>query len=99
MQINLTPDASLIAIMVIFILNYFVVRKFFLKPVQDVLSWRETEIRGAEKAYEETLNRFNAATSRVWRRPSGPTSTNSPSMSSHRPTGRSNRSNSATVMN
>jgi F-type H+-transporting ATPase subunit b len=65
MQINLTPDASLIAIMVIFILNYFVVRKFFLKPVHEVLSWRESEIRGAEKAYEETLARFNAATSEM----------------------------------
>lgn len=65
MQINLTPDASLIAIMVIFILNYFVVRRFFFKPVNDVLTWRESEIRGAEKAWEESLQRFNAATSEM----------------------------------
>lgn len=65
MQINLTPDYSLIAIMVIFIINYFVVRHFFMKPVNDVLSWRENEIRGAEKAYEEALARFNEATSEV----------------------------------
>ena len=37
MQINLTPDLSLLAIMVIFIINYMVVRKFFLQPINEVL--------------------------------------------------------------
>ena len=52
MQINLTPDLSLLAIMVIFIINYMVVRKFFLQPVNTVLEARETEKHTAEKLYE-----------------------------------------------
>jgi F-type H+-transporting ATPase subunit b len=65
MQINLAPDLSLLAIMVIFILNYLVVRTFFLKPINEVLEARETETRSAEKLYEEALARFNEATSRM----------------------------------
>jgi F0F1-type ATP synthase membrane subunit b/b' len=42
MQINLAPDLSLFAIMVIFILNYLIVRKFFLQPVNAILEERET---------------------------------------------------------
>lgn len=61
MQINLTPDASLLVIAVIFIANYWVVRKFFFGPVSQVLAERETDIRGAEKVYEESLARFNEA--------------------------------------
>lgn len=63
MQINLTPDLSLPAIMVIFIINYLIVRKFFLEPVNNVIEARETETRGAEQVYEEALAKFNAATS------------------------------------
>jgi F-type H+-transporting ATPase subunit b len=63
MQINLTPDWSVVAIIAIFLANYFVVRRFFIKPVNEVLTWRETEIAGAERLYEESLQRFNAATS------------------------------------
>ena len=51
MQINLAPDLSLLAIMVIFIMNYFVVRKFFLQPINEVLEARETETKSAEKLY------------------------------------------------
>ena len=65
MQINLTPDPSLLAIMVIFILNYLVVRKFFLEPVNRVIEERETETKTAERLYEESLARFNEATSRM----------------------------------
>lgn len=63
MQINLTPDLSLPAIMVIFIINYLIVRKFFLEPINNVIEARETETRGAEQVYEEALAKFNAATS------------------------------------
>jgi F0F1-type ATP synthase membrane subunit b/b' len=65
MQINLTPDPSLLAIMVIFILNYLVVRRFFLQPINSVLEARETETRTAEQLYEESLARFNDATAQV----------------------------------
>jgi F0F1-type ATP synthase membrane subunit b/b' len=65
MQINLAPDPSLLAIMVIFILNYLVVRKFFLQPINEILEHRETERRTAEKLYEEALARFNEATAQI----------------------------------
>lgn len=65
MQINLAPDLSLFAIMVIFIINYLVVRKFFLQPVNAILEERETESRTAETMYEEALARFNEATAQT----------------------------------
>jgi F-type H+-transporting ATPase subunit b len=65
MQINLTPDPSLLAIMVIFLLNYLVVKMFFLKPINDVIEARETEVKSAERLYEESLARFNEATSQT----------------------------------
>lgn len=65
MQINLTPDPSLLAIMVIFFLNYLIVRKFFLQPINGVLEAREQETMTADKLYEESLARFNEATSEM----------------------------------
>lgn len=65
MQINLAPDLSLFAIMVIFILNYLVVRTFFLRPVNEVLEARETETKSAERLYEEALARFQEATAQT----------------------------------
>ncbi|MDQ3280326.1 MAG: ATP synthase F0 subunit B [Acidobacteriota bacterium] len=65
MQINLAPDLSLLAIMVIFILNYMVVRRFFLQPINEVLDARETETRTAEKLFEDALARFNEATAQT----------------------------------
>ena len=65
MQINLTPDLSLLAIMVIFIMNYMIVRKFFLQPINGILEARETETRSAEQVYEEALARFSEATAQT----------------------------------
>lgn len=65
MQINLTPDPSLLVIMVIFLANYLVVRKFFLEPVNDVLVSRDREAREAQSLYETALTSFQAATSEV----------------------------------
>jgi F0F1-type ATP synthase membrane subunit b/b' len=65
MQINLAPDLSLLAIMVIFIMNYLVVRRFFLKPINEVLEARETETRSADRLYEEALGRFNDAAAKM----------------------------------
>ncbi len=62
---NLAPDWSLLAIVAIFILNYFVVRKFFFQPVNEVLEARALETKTAEQLYEESLSRFNDATSRM----------------------------------
>jgi F-type H+-transporting ATPase subunit b len=65
MQINLAPDLSLLAIMVIFILNYLVVRRFFLRPINEVLESREAETKSAEKLYEDALARFDEATAQT----------------------------------
>ena len=65
MQIELKPDLSLLAIMAIFIVNYLVVRKFFLQPVNAILESRETEQRSAEELYEAALARFNEATTQM----------------------------------
>jgi len=65
MQINLTPDLSLLAIIVIFIMNYLIVRKFFLQPINGILEARETETRSAEQVYEEALARFSEATAQT----------------------------------
>jgi F-type H+-transporting ATPase subunit b len=65
MQINLAPDLSLLAIMVIFMLNYLIVRKFFLQPISEVLDARETETKSAERLYEEALARFSEATAQT----------------------------------
>jgi len=48
--------------MVIFVINYLVVRRFFLKPINAVVEAREQNIRTAEESYEESLARFNEAT-------------------------------------
>ena len=65
MQIDLAPDLSLLAIMVIFLLNYLVVRTFFFKPVNEVLEARELETKTAEQLYESALARFNDATAQM----------------------------------
>lgn len=65
MQINLTPDWSLLAIMAIFIANYFVVRHFFLRPVNRLLTERKHEVQSAEALYEESMERFAEATSEM----------------------------------
>jgi len=59
MQIKLEPDISLLIVMAIFVINYFVVRRFFIKPIADVLDAREQESRTAEQLYEQSLARFN----------------------------------------
>jgi F-type H+-transporting ATPase subunit b len=65
MQINLTPDLSLLAIMVIFLLNYLVVRRFFFQPINQVREEPATETRTAEELYEQSLGRFNEATAQM----------------------------------
>ena len=65
MQITLTPDYSLLAILVIFIINYFVVRKFFLKPINAVLESRAQETRSANELYEQSMVGFSEATARM----------------------------------
>jgi F-type H+-transporting ATPase subunit b len=65
MQIKLAPDLSLLAILAIFVLNYLVVRRFFIKPINAVIDARETETRTAEQMYEDAMNRLNAATTQM----------------------------------
>ena len=65
MQINLAPDLSLFAIMVIFIINYWVVRTFFLKPINDVIEARENEAETAQRLYEESLAKFNESATQM----------------------------------
>jgi F-type H+-transporting ATPase subunit b len=68
MQINLVPDLSLLAVMVIFIAEYFVVSRFFLRPINHVLEARETEGRTAQEIYEQSLGRFNDETNKMEQR-------------------------------
>jgi F0F1-type ATP synthase membrane subunit b/b' len=65
MQINLTPDYSLLVIMVIFILNYLIVSKFFLRPINQVIEARESDVRSANEVYEQSMLRFNEATTQM----------------------------------
>jgi F-type H+-transporting ATPase subunit b len=58
---QLIPDLSLFVIMAIFLVNYLVVRKFFLQPINEILEERATEQRTAEELYEGALARFNEA--------------------------------------
>lgn len=51
--------------MVIFIMTYMVVRKFFLEPINGVLEAREHETKTAEQRYEEAMARFSEATAQV----------------------------------
>ena len=51
--------------MVIFIMNYLIVRKFFLQPINGILEARETETRSAAQVYEEALARFSEATAQT----------------------------------
>ncbi|MBI2215113.1 MAG: ATP synthase F0 subunit B [Acidobacteria bacterium] len=60
--INLTPDESLIAIMVIFFLEYLVLRVFFFQPLNQVMTAREKDVRDAATRHEDALARFNEAT-------------------------------------
>jgi F-type H+-transporting ATPase subunit b len=65
MLIDLTFDLSLPVLMAIFIAQYFVVRKFFLEPLNNVMTERQAEITSAAARHEETLARFNEATSEM----------------------------------
>src|SRR5436190_22948680 len=65
MQIKLAPDLSLLAIIAIFIVNYLIVRKFFLEPLNRIIDQRETEAKTAEQLYEEAMARFNEATTKM----------------------------------
>lgn len=51
--------------MVIFWLNYIVVRKFFLRPVNDVIEAREHESKTAQQIFDQAMTRFNEATARI----------------------------------
>ena len=65
MQINLVPDLSLLAVMAIFVVEYFIVKRFFLKPINDVLEARETEAKTSQEVYAQSLGRFNEATDQI----------------------------------
>lgn len=51
--------------MVIFWLNYVVVRKFFLRPINDVIEAREHETKTAETMFEQAMTRFQEATAKI----------------------------------
>ncbi len=57
----LSFDKSLIALMVIFFLEYLVVKHFFLQPLNKVMSEREKDVRDAAARHEDALARFNEA--------------------------------------
>lgn len=57
----LSFDKSLIALMVIFFLEYLVVKHFFLQPLNRVMGEREKDVRDAAVRHEDALARFNEA--------------------------------------
>ena len=57
----LSFDKSLIALMVIFFLEYLVVKHFFLQPLNKVMGEREKDVRDAATRHEDALARFNEA--------------------------------------
>lgn len=61
-MINLTPDSSLLVIIAIFIVNYLIVKKWLVEPVNGVLESRESRVREADQKHEEALTRLHAAT-------------------------------------
>jgi len=65
MQINLMPDLSLLAVMAIFVINYFVVSKFRVGPINRVLEERAHDSKTASETYEQSLARFNEATAQI----------------------------------
>jgi F0F1-type ATP synthase membrane subunit b/b' len=65
MQINLVPDLSLFAVMAIFLVNYFVVSHFLIRPINGVLEAREAEARTAQEIYERSLADFNEKTAEI----------------------------------
>ena len=78
MQINLTPDYSLLAIMVIFILNYLIVSKFFLRPINR----RDRSARERSALRERGLRTVDGALQRSdrrrWKRSFTPRATRPP---------------------
>src|SRR5438270_13639532 len=68
MQINLVPDLSLLVVMVSYVAEYFVVKRFFLQPINNILEERESEVRTAQELHEKALAQFNEATSQIEQR-------------------------------
>ena len=64
-MINLVPDLSLLAIMAIFIATYFVVTRFFVRPIVAVVESREHETSSALELYEAAMARFNEAAAKM----------------------------------
>lgn len=65
MQINLLPDLSLFAVMAIFVATYFVVSRWFIRPVNAVIESREHEAKGAQEVYETAMARFAEETTKM----------------------------------
>lgn len=62
---SIFPDSTLLIIVVLFFLNYLIVRNFFLKPINQILTERETEISSAQEQYEQALARLKEGTSGI----------------------------------
>lgn len=65
MQIKLVPDLSLFVVLAIFIVNYFVVSRFFVRPINAVLDEREHDARTSQEVFEAAMAKFNEATTRM----------------------------------
>lgn len=68
MQLNLVPDITLLVVMVLFFIEYIIVSRFFIQPINNVLETRETESREAQEKYEQSLGRLNEATAQMEQR-------------------------------
>ncbi|MDX1582642.1 MAG: ATP synthase F0 subunit B [Thermoanaerobaculia bacterium] len=64
-MIELTPDYTLLVIVAIFIVNYLIVKRWLVQPINGVLEWRADRTREADQKYEEALTRLHAATEQI----------------------------------
>jgi F-type H+-transporting ATPase subunit b len=65
MQINLFPDRSLFAVMATYVVNYIVVSKCMVGPINRVLEEREHDAKTATDRYEQSLASFNESTAQI----------------------------------
>lgn len=57
---NLLPDYSMLAVMVIFWITYWLLRTFVFKPVQEILRERRETMETARAEHEEAMARTDA---------------------------------------
>ncbi|HVT45953.1 MAG TPA: ATP synthase F0 subunit B [Thermoanaerobaculia bacterium] len=61
-MIELKPDITLLVIAAIFIATYFIVKRFLVEPITEVLDWRASRVHEADEMYEDAIARLHEST-------------------------------------